>query len=86
MKTINITLSIIGLLMTAYALKEKKTGIKCKFENNLTKELDKICNSDLSIDNVNIDYVLNEHGFLKTGFDRLNENGKLNYSLSKGYI
>ena len=86
MKTLSIALTIYGIIILTYTNKRKnKNESKVKnIRNNLSSELESIDDKILKSDHLDIDNLLNEHGFLKTNYDSLNENEKLNYSLIHG--
>lgn len=88
MKTFSFALIIYGLIILSYTNKRKNKDIsKVKnIRNNLSSELESINDKILNSGNLDIDNLLNEHGFLKANYDSLSENEKLNYSLIHGYI
>jgi hypothetical protein len=87
MKTVYLAIMILSLLVISSKKKTFKINRykTVKIENNLTKEL-KIIEIFKNDKTSNSDELLNENGFLISNFNDLNENEKLNYSLSKGYI
>lgn len=83
----SFTFTVFGLIIVF----SNKRRSKLKNEliirvNNLSKELEIIDDSLINTGETNIDNILNEQGFLKTNFDSLNENDKINYSLLHGYL
>jgi hypothetical protein len=85
LKIISFSLLICGLFSIIQLKKENKNKNKL-YRNNLSNELESIEDIILNSDNLDINNLLNEHGFLKTKFDTLNENDKLNYSLIHGNL
>jgi hypothetical protein len=86
-KIISFSLVICGFLI-AYSYKRKnKFESKIKlYVNNLSMELEAIDDSLLNSDETDINSLINDHGFLKTKYENLKEDEKLNYSLIHGYI
>jgi hypothetical protein len=88
MKSIKIasfSLAICGLLFFLTLKKENITKIK-NYVNNLSNELDAIEDYKLNSDDIDIDALLKEHGFIKGRYEILKENDKINYSLTHGYL
>jgi hypothetical protein len=84
-KTFSIALSIYGLFFLFNHLKNKnRKEDKNKYKNKICKK--SISNDNPSSENIDESTLFNERGFLKSSFDSLDENGKLNYSLIHGYI